>query len=129
MLTSLVHAHITSCPHILPIVQSSRQRDHTLFPGFKIMPYLERTMRLRTTQVLCHSITFRSSVVLPLISVSPKISSLLFSSLLFSSLLFSSLLTGHISKHLLLHSVQVLIQKCMVNDKTSFVEERNMSEF
>lgn len=40
MLTSPVHARITSCPHILPIVQLSRQRNQTLLPGFWTVPYL-----------------------------------------------------------------------------------------
>lgn len=64
MLTSPAPAHITSCPHILPIVQPSEQRNQTLFPGHTIVPYLV----IRTTVQMMS--TFRWPPVLLLTIVS-----------------------------------------------------------
>lgn len=79
MLTSSVHAHFT-CPRILPIVQSPGWRNQTLFPGFKIVPY-----------VVTRSKWLETGLIESLYVVMWIFSSVFFFSLLLSCLLFQEL--------------------------------------
>lgn len=79
MLTSSVHAHFT-CPRILPIVQSPGWRNQTLFPGFKIVPY-----------VVTRSKWLETGLIESLYVVMWIFSSVFFFSLLLSCLILSSL--------------------------------------